>query len=154
MICIFLLIFFVIFQIFHSAHVFPMNNYFKSFSTVNSGCTIVQCPNALSLLPVSFPFSPSLMLLDEFFKVQVPFMEIPFYRLPIMQRSRSKHVSMSYKGRTASLLSLFFQPHPLQFLTNMETFPPLHEEAMNCGILSKAVFFDRNVLFPLCCQVK
>lgn len=61
----------VIFHIFHSAHIFPTRNYFKSFSSlVNSACTIVQSPNTLSLLPETSPASPSsMLLLDEFFEV-------------------------------------------------------------------------------------
>lgn len=64
-----------------------MNSYCKAFSNpVNSACTIVQPPNALSLLPVPFSFSLSfLQLLDEFWKV-----ESPFQWLPAMQRSGSK----------------------------------------------------------------
>lgn len=64
-------LFVVIVQIFHSAHIFPIHNYFKSFSRlVNSACTVVQPPNTLSLLPETSPASlSSTLLLDEFFEM-------------------------------------------------------------------------------------
>lgn len=72
-------------------------NYFKSFSSlINGACTIVQPPNALSLLPVSFLFSPSSRLpWNESFQSADLFMKLPFCWLPTIQRSRTKWVSMS-----------------------------------------------------------
>lgn len=127
---------------------FPLNIFFSSrLSTVLMVfLQIISLSSfqVLSIMPVPqvsllrhlpcflHPF-PSFLLhaaMGEFFKLQM-FMEFLFYWLPTMQRPSSTHVSMPWKGQTTSLPSLFFQPHPLQFLTNRETLPPLPEQAMD-----------------------
>lgn len=149
MICIFPFIFFsfIIFMIFHHAHVFPIRNYFKSFSSlVNSIWTIVPL-YLTAFLPGYFPLRPSSMLhWDEGFQS----IDLSLPTIPLAgQRSRNKCIGMSWKDRRTALPSLFFQPRPLQFRTNKQkpaTFAWTHRGLWHflqgCFSLTRMSFFS------------
>lgn len=134
-------------MIFHHAQVFPIRNYFKSFSSlVNSVWTIVPL-FVTAFLPGYFPLCPSSMLhWDEGF--QSIDLSLPTSSLA-GQRSRSKCIDMSWKDQRTALPSLFFQPCPLQFRTNKQNLPLLLEHAVDCGIFCKAVFLWQECPFSL-----
>lgn len=119
----------IIFMIFHHAQVFPIRNYFKSFSSlVNSVWTIVPL-FVTAFLPGYFPLCPSSMLhWDEGF--QSIDLSLPTSSLA-GQRSRSKCIGMSWKDQRTALPSLFFQPCPLQFHINKQK--PANFAWTRCG---------------------
>ena len=134
-------------MIFHHAHVFPIRNYFKSFSSlVNSIWTIVTL-YLTAFLPGYFPLRPSSMLhWDEGFQS----IDLSLPTIPLAgQRSRNKCIGMSWKDQRTALPSLFFQPRPLQFCTNKQkpaTFAWTHRGPWHflqgCFSLTRMSFFS------------
>lgn len=121
----------------HHAHVFPIRNYFKSFSSlVNSIWTIVPL-YLTAFLPGYFPLRPSSMLhWDEGFQS----IDLSLPTIPLAgQRSRNKCIGMSWKDQRTALPILHQQTETCLLL----------EHTVDCGIFCKAVFLWQECPFSL-----